>query len=943
MSPRVGSSFAGQPEYTFKHILTRDVAYDSIPRRDRGSAHAQVARWLEGTAGDRACEFGELLAHHYAAAVSLAEQAGAAPDPDLRASALHWLLRASDDARCKYVLGRAERLAHDALALAQGDVERCDALTALGETAMTGMRGDLAWQHFTAAAAVADQSPDIPDKRTAQLIARACDLPVRWPGMMSIVVPEPEARALRDRGLELAGPGDSRERANLLAISASWPFAYPDDSNEPPEDYVARGLEAVDIALRLGDVDLASGCYDAAAGVYNSRGDYRASMTIWRRRWELRDRITDDLEVVDLHAVGAWASWEVGEYDDAVRYAEAIEGRIQHPGASHAQSWRVAALYRLGRWDEALAAFAVVRAGSTTNASCRPTPAPTCTARRRSSVKRAASIARPTPSRRSSPACRSRVVDSTAGARRWRCCAARTRGAPAAGEPAAGVAGARLGGVGGALRRGARLWRVGTGRPKCWPAPAATPTRPGRRSWPPSPIASRAPPPWLAATPSAPCALLASARQEFDERGMVWEAARTRRLLAVALEGAGRAAQAAAEQAAADAALDGARRRERPHRRRRPDGAGRRIARPYGVGRARTGNWRAIMVLHVTTSAPARGQAGKSPHEGGSGSPWPGWVDLLAQVPLFRELPKRSLKRVARLAHLRWYADGWTVVRAGTSGDAFYAILDGHAQVHTPDGDNRLLGSDDFFGELALLDDAPRTATVTSNGGLTVARIARGRLRPAAARRPGDRAGPCPRPGRRGARGRRAARRRAARPWRAQRPRAGPRGARRRGGRLAERAPATRPVGEAGAAADRVALLARIPLFEPLNKRHLRRVARLGEPASYEAGEALARAGVRGDAFYVILDGAARVDTADGHEHTLGPRDFFGEFALLDGAPRSATVTATEPLTTLRIGQPDFEKLLRADPAIAVGLAKGLAAIVRDLAPAERPKGSPRR
>jgi hypothetical protein len=45
----------------------------------------------------------------------------------------------------------------------------------------------------------------------------------------------------------------------------------------------------------------------------------------------------------------------------------------------------------------------------------------------------------------------------------------------------------------------------------------------------------------------------------------------------------------------------------------------------------------------------------------------------------------------------------------------------------------------------------------------------------------------------------------------------------------------------------------------------------------------------------------------------------------------------------LRIGQPDFEKLLRADPAIAVGLAKGLAAIVRDLAPAEPPKGSPRR
>lgn len=349
------------------------------------------------------------------------------------------------------------------------------------------------------------------------------------------------------------------------------------------------------------------------------------------------------------------------------------------------------------------------------------------------------------------------------------------------------------------------------------------------------------------------------------------------------------------------------------------------------------------MVLHVTTSAPARGPAGKSPHEGGSGSPWPGWVDLLAQVPLFRELPKRSLKRVARLAHLRWYADGWTVVRAGTSGEAFYAILDGHAQVYTPDGDTRSLGSDDFFGELALLDEAPRTATVTSDGGLTVARIARADFTQLLREDPAIALAL--------ARGlvavvREVEGRHAAAPH-ARGASSGHTLARQTGGEAAGSASGVgdRTADGAGDASppDRLALLAHIPLLEPLNKRHLRRVARLGEPASYEAGETLARAGVRGEAFYVILAGAARVDTPDGHEHTLGPRDFFGEFALLDGAPRSATVTATAPLTALRIGQPDFEKLLRADPAIAVGLAKGLAVIARDLAPAEPAKGSPRR
>ena len=361
VSPRLGSAFAGQPEYIFKHVLTRDVAYDGIPRRDRGAAHAQVARWLEVTAGERSREFGELLAHHYATAVTLTEQAGGEPDPSLRAAAIRWLLRASSDALCTYALGRAERLAHDALALAQGDVERCDALTALGEAYVADMNGDLAWQHLSNAVAVADASAEISDIRTAHLIGRACDLPLRWPGYMSIVVPEPVVRALRDRGLALAGPGDSWERANLLAMSSSWPFAFPNESPGPLEEYVRLGLEAAEVALRIGDVDLASACYDAAAATRGSRGDYRSFMEIWHRRWELRDRLTDDLELVDLYAMGAGGSWEIGEYEDAIRYADALEGRIQHPSVMHAQSWRVAALFRLGRWDEALATFEVLR------------------------------------------------------------------------------------------------------------------------------------------------------------------------------------------------------------------------------------------------------------------------------------------------------------------------------------------------------------------------------------------------------------------------------------------------------------------------------------------------------------------------------------------------------------------------------------------------------
>jgi tetratricopeptide (TPR) repeat protein len=124
------------------------------------------------------------------------------------------------------------------------------------------------------------------------------------------------------------------------------------------DEYAAQGLEGFDIAMRLGDDNLASGCLDAAASAYCAVGDYRRALHLFDRRWELRDRITSDTELVDLHAMGAWMSWETGDYPGAVRYAEAIFDWNLHPSTVHAQAWRVAALFRLGRWDEALAVFA---------------------------------------------------------------------------------------------------------------------------------------------------------------------------------------------------------------------------------------------------------------------------------------------------------------------------------------------------------------------------------------------------------------------------------------------------------------------------------------------------------------------------------------------------------------------------------------------------------
>jgi len=103
------------------------------------------------------------------------------------------------------------------------------------------------------------------------------------------------------------------------------------------------------------------------------------------------------------------------------------------------------------------------------------------------------------------------------------------------------------------------------------------------------------------------------------------------------------------------------------------------------------------------------------------------WLGTLEEVPLFEGLPKRQLRRVAKLARVRRFAPGSTLVRAGDAGKSFFVLLDGHAKVIRSSGRPRRLGMGDYFGEMALLDSAPRSADVIADGealALTIDRTA---------------------------------------------------------------------------------------------------------------------------------------------------------------------------------------------------------------------------
>jgi CRP/FNR family transcriptional regulator len=132
-----------------------------------------------------------------------------------------------------------------------------------------------------------------------------------------------------------------------------------------------------------------------------------------------------------------------------------------------------------------------------------------------------------------------------------------------------------------------------------------------------------------------------------------------------------------------------------------------------------------------------------------------------------------------------------------------------------------------------------------------------------------------------------------------------------------------------------LALLKEVPLFAALTGAQLSRLAGIAQEVSYGGGRMIVRDGTPGVAFYVITEGRAKVIkgkiASAGGRAALGPGDFFGELALLDGGPRSASVVADGPITTIRIERTPFRSLLREEPDIALRLLEGMARRMRGM------------
>jgi len=128
----------------------------------------------------------------------------------------------------------------------------------------------------------------------------------------------------------------------------------------------------------------------------------------------------------------------------------------------------------------------------------------------------------------------------------------------------------------------------------------------------------------------------------------------------------------------------------------------------------------------------------------------------------------------------------------------------------------------------------------------------------------------------------------------------------------------------------RTELLAGVPLFAGLSKRQLQEVARACRSRRWPAECAVVPENTKSEVCYIIVDGTVDVRRHGHTIATLGPGEFFGEIALLDPGPRSATVTTTSEMTSVELSRDSFLAVAGDNAAVLLRMLESLAKRLRD-------------
>jgi CRP-like cAMP-binding protein len=130
-----------------------------------------------------------------------------------------------------------------------------------------------------------------------------------------------------------------------------------------------------------------------------------------------------------------------------------------------------------------------------------------------------------------------------------------------------------------------------------------------------------------------------------------------------------------------------------------------------------------------------------------------------------------------------------------------------------------------------------------------------------------------------------------------------------------------------------VELLATLPAFEGLSANEILQVERRLHTRTYRAGEVVFEEGMPGAGMYIVKDGEVVIRKRIGEDRsvdlaTVHDRSFFGEMALIDEMPRSASATAVRDTVMLALGKPDLESLTEQNPRLAAKIIGNIARLI---------------
>lgn len=337
------SSVARQNEYTFLHVLVRDVAYGQIPKLKRARKHAAVAAWIERLAGERVVDHAELIAHHYASALELASpQSGDASE--LAAKTFRFLVVAGN---------RAMRLD---VAAAERFYRRALTLVSTGEPEHARLLGHLA--------------------RTMQEQGRIPEAERTYEEAITALRAQDDPLALGDAlvgfYMALSRHGKAQRARTVLAE------AVKTLEREPPGPELAaayvnvardcvqsgRAVEGLEWSERTIDLAAKLGLHHQIVRSLQWRGIARGMLNDLGGVANLRESLQLGLELglgfetgLAYGNLGEWVSWTEGPAASLAIYVQGIDFSERH-GLDHNVFWlkmdRLSALFALGRWDDLL-------------------------------------------------------------------------------------------------------------------------------------------------------------------------------------------------------------------------------------------------------------------------------------------------------------------------------------------------------------------------------------------------------------------------------------------------------------------------------------------------------------------------------------------------------------------------------------------------------------